>query len=90
MTKLIVLMNPLIAIGETRDFESFRAILEKATIEKITEKGGSSLFDRVMLFKALVLQNLYGLSDEQFEYQITDRLSFMGFLDLTLADKVPD
>lgn len=90
MNRLIVLKDPLIAIGETIDFESFRAILEKATVQKPTEKGGRPPFDRVMLFKALVLQKLYGLSDEQLEYQITDRLSFMRFLDLTLADKVPD
>lgn len=90
MTRLIVLKDPLIAIGETIDFESFRSILEKATVQKPTEKGGRPPFDRVMLFKALVLQKLYGLSDEQLEYQITDRLSFMRFLDLTLADKVPD
>lgn len=43
-----------------------------------------------MLFKALVLQKLYGLSDEQLEYQINDRLSFMRFFGLELSDKVPD
>jgi len=30
------------------------------------------------------------LSDEQVEYQINDRMSFMRFLDLTIADDVPD
>ena len=90
MTRLIVLKDPLVAIGDTIDFESFRPILEKATVQPSTIKGGRPPFDRVMLFKALVLQKLYGLSDEQLEYQITDRLSFMRFLDLTLADKVPD
>jgi len=90
MTKLIELKDPLIAIGETIDFESFRSILEKATVQHPTTKGGRPPFDRVMLFKALVLQKLYGLSDEQLEYQINDRLSFMRFLELTLADKVPD
>ncbi len=90
MTKLISLKDPLIAIGETIDFESFRLILENATVQQPTTKGGRPPFDRVMLFKALVLQKLYGLSDEQLEYQINDRLSFMRFLELSLADKVPD
>jgi len=42
------------------------------------------------MFKVLVLQALYSLSDDQAEFQIQDRLSFMRFLGLGLADKVPD
>lgn len=42
------------------------------------------------MFKALILQSLYNLSDEQTEFQIRDRLSFMRFLDLSLEDDVPD
>ena len=33
---------------------------------------------------------LYNLSDDQVEYQLRDRLSFMRFLGLGLEDKVPD
>src|SRR6266480_4155436 len=43
-----------------------------------------------MIFKALVLQALYNLSDDQAEYQLRDRLSFMRFLGLELEDTVPD
>ncbi|CCD02809.1 transposase-like protein DUF772 [Azospirillum brasilense] len=46
--------------------------------------------DAVMMFKILVLQALYGLSDEQAEYQVRDRLSFMRFLGLGLSDRVSD
>jgi IS5 family transposase len=42
------------------------------------------------MFKILVLQTLYNLADEQLEYLIRDRLSFMRFLDLGLEDPVPD
>ncbi|VAW76704.1 Mobile element protein [hydrothermal vent metagenome] len=42
------------------------------------------------MFKVLVLQQLYNLSDDQIEYQIRDRLSFMRFLDLGVEDRVPD
>ena len=42
------------------------------------------------MFKVLVLQALYNLSDHQAEFQIQDRLSFMRFVGLGLADKVPD
>jgi IS5 family transposase len=43
-----------------------------------------------MLFKALVIQSLYNLSDEQLEYQILDRTSFKKFLGLKKSDRVPD
>jgi IS5 family transposase len=36
-----------------------------------------------------VLQTLYNLADEQVEYQIRDRLSFMRFLGLGLETKLP-
>ena len=42
------------------------------------------------MFKVLVLQALYGISDEQAEFQIRDRLTFMRFLGLGLGDPVPD
>ena len=43
-----------------------------------------------MMFKILVLQRLYNLSDDQTEYKINDRMSFMRFLGINLCDKVPD
>jgi transposase len=43
-----------------------------------------------MMFKALIIQNLYQFSDTQLEFQITDRLSFQRFLGLTDVDGSPD
>ncbi|NRB08735.1 MAG: transposase, partial [Richelia sp.] len=34
------------------------------------------------MFKMLVLQQLYNISDEELQYQINDRVSFMRFLGL--------
>ena len=42
------------------------------------------------MFKILVLQSSHSLSDERTEYLIKDRLSFMRFLGLSLAQSVPD
>ena len=42
------------------------------------------------MFKAIVLCELYNLSDDQVEYQLRDRLSFMRFVGFGLEDKVPD
>jgi IS5 family transposase len=43
-----------------------------------------------MMFKILILQRMYNISDAQTEYQIKDRLSFMRFLRLALCDTIPD
>src|SRR5688500_5005192 len=42
------------------------------------------------MFKVLIVQASHSLSDERTEYLIKDRLSFMRFLGLSLADRVPD
>lgn len=51
---------------------------------------GAKPYDYVMMFKIVVLQRMYHLSDPQTEYQIRDRLSFRDFLGLASGDKVPD
>ena len=53
-------------------------------------KGGRPPFDPVLMFKILVLQALYSLSDEATELQIKDRLSFQRFLGVGLEGAVPD
>ena len=42
------------------------------------------------MFRILILQASHSLSDERTEYLVKDRLSFMRFLGLCLADRVPD
>jgi transposase, IS5 family len=72
------------------DFEQFRGDLERAVPRSRRLKGGRPPFDHVLMFKTLVLQARHNLSDERAEYLIRDRLSFMRFLGLGLADTVPD
>jgi IS5 family transposase len=36
----------------------------------------------MVMFRMLILQSLYNLSDDQAEYQVRDRLSFTRFLKL--------
>jgi IS5 family transposase len=47
-------------------------------------------YPAVVLFKALLLQSLYGLSDVELEEALADRLSFRKFVGLSLEDAVPD
>src|SRR5450631_2986638 len=72
------------------DFEIFRTDLEGAVPRADRAKGGRPPYDHVLMFKVLILQSSHSLSDERTEYLIKDRLSFMRFLGLTLADRVPD
>ena len=44
----------------------------------------------LLMFKVLLLQSLYGLSDMEAEEALADRLSFRRFVGLALADAVPD
>jgi IS5 family transposase len=72
-------------------WEKIRTLLGKAIPDKTqTNQGGRPPTDKLMLFKICLLQNWYGLSDEQAEYQINDRLSFQRFLGIDLNEKVPD
>ena len=90
--------DPLVAIAAMVPFESFRSKVKAALIKgelrtsDATRKSlaGRKPWDEVMIFKALVLQALYNLSDDQAEYQLRDRLSFMRFPGLELEDTVPD
>src|ERR687895_1086856 len=77
-------------IAELVDFERFRLELERAVPRSDGSKGGRPAFDPVLMFKVLLLQAMHALSDERAEYLIKDRLSFMRFLGLGLADPVPD
>lgn len=82
--------DPLERLARVVDFEIFRADLDRALNRSARPKGGRPPMDAVLMVKILVLQALWGLSDEQVEDQIRDRLSFMRFLGLGLAGRVPD
>jgi len=82
--------DPLERLASVIDFEPFRYRLEKALKRSDGSKGGRPPYDPVLMFKILVLQALYGLSDDQAEFMVRDRLSFMRFLGLGFCDAVPD
>ena len=82
--------DPLEKLDAVVPWEMFRKPLAKALKHSDRARGGRPPYNPVMMFKILVLQALYDLSDDQAEFQIQDRLSFMRFLGLGLGDKVPD
>lgn len=90
MTKISKIGDPLEVLNAIIKWEMFRDILKKNIVRKENNKGGRPPFDMVMMFKILVLERLYNLSDDQAEFQINDRRSFMRFLGLESYDTVPD
>jgi transposase, IS5 family len=82
--------DPLERLNTAIEWDVFRYTLNKHLIKEAKGAGGRPPFDYVMMFKILILQEYFGLSDEQMEFQITDRFSFMRFLGLHSYDKVPD
>jgi transposase, IS5 family len=90
LQQLSELGDPLERLNETIDWQLFRPALNKIFKKEAKGPGGRPPFDYVMMFKILVLQKLYHISDAQAQYQINDRLSFMRFLGLKLYETVPD
>jgi transposase, IS5 family len=84
LDRLKTLNDPLVEIKEKTDWIVFKKTLDKVFPVKSNEQGGRPAYSKLLLFKILILQEYYGLSDKGVEYQITDRLSFMRFLDLTV------
>jgi IS5 family transposase len=82
--------DPLVKLNEVVDWELFRYDLEKVRRKDRKSNAGRKPFDVILMFKILILQSLYNLSDDQLEFQIRDRLSFMRFLGLGLGQTVPD
>src|SRR5882762_348329 len=64
---------------------------EKLLAHLRDEEGrGRPGYPVLVLFRALLLQSLYGLSDRELEEALTDRLSFKRFVGLSLEDGAPD
>ena len=91
LEKLSKLKDPLEKLTKRIDFEVFRETLNEI-YEKQERKSeaGAKPYDYVLMFKIIILQRLYNLSDEQTEFQLNDRLSFKRFTGLGLSVKVPD
>jgi len=90
LSKLSRLGDPLERLNQGVDFEMFREILEDRLTKEPAGDGGRPPYDYVMMFKIMILQRYYNLSDDQVEFQINDRMSFMRFLNLSIADDIPD
>jgi transposase, IS5 family len=63
---------------------------EKLLAPLRNDGAGRPAYPPLQMFKVLLLQSLYGLSDAEMEEALGDRLSFRRFVGLALTDGVPD
>jgi IS5 family transposase len=64
--------------------------IERLLAELRSGKMGAPGYPSLMMFKALLLQRWYDLSDQALEEALKDRLSFRRFLGLPLSEAIPD
>jgi IS5 family transposase len=90
LRKLSKLGDSLERLNKHIEWEEFRGALTEALKKEAQGPGGRPPYDYVTMFKILILQKVYNISDDQTEYQINDRLSFQRFIGIQLYDTVPD
>jgi IS5 family transposase len=87
---LVKLGDPLVRLNAHIQWDVFRPTLADVYDREGKIDTGRKPIDALLMFKILVLQRLYNLSDDQTEYQIRDRTSFQRFLGLHVEDGSPD
>jgi IS5 family transposase len=83
-------------LGRSGRLDRLSSLVKWYRFEKILARlrspagPGRPAYNSLVMFKALLLQSLYGLSDSELEEALADRLSFRRFVGLTLEETVPD
>jgi len=77
-------------LSESIPWESFRPLLEMGYTQDRKSNACRKRIDPLILFKMLVLQQLFNLSDEELEFQVNDRRSFEEFVGLGVMNDIPD
>jgi transposase, IS5 family len=82
-------------LGRNERLERVAAEVKWYRFEKLLQKlepeaAGRPPFDPLLMFKALLLQQWYALSDAQLEEALNDRVSFRRFVGLGLEADAPD
>lgn len=76
-------------VNELIDWNPIEKLLKKH-LKRGANAIGNPAYSELLLFKILLLQTWYNLSDPKVEEAIYDRVSFMLFLNLSTDSSVPD
>lgn len=68
----------------------WKQVSSKLKLILLRHKVGRPSYDPLKMFKILLLQRLYDLSDPETEYQLHDRFSFREFCGFDLMESLPD
>src|SRR5665811_2307939 len=90
LRKLSKLGDQLEKLSRVIEWRMFESILNRVFAKEHRGMGGRPPYNYLLLFKILILQRLFNISDDQAEFQINDRMTFRRFLGLSLGDQVPD
>ena len=90
VTKLQDKKPVLKSLANSIPWESFRPLLDEGYEHERKSNAGRKRIDPLILFKMLVLQQLFNLSDEELEFQVNDRRSFEEFVGLGVMNSIPD
>jgi transposase, IS5 family len=82
--------DPLEKLDKVINWKLFLPLINRAFDRQRKSEAGRKPYNRILMFKLLILQSLYNLSDHNVCFQAQDRLSFMRFLRIGLSEKVPD
>jgi IS5 family transposase len=91
------------SVSRTRNKGTFldgvNAMMRWQAVEKLLKSGlgrkddcqrGVKAYPALLMFKVLLLQSWYGLSDQETENALLDRISFSRFVGISLSEEVPD
>jgi len=77
-------------LADSIPWESFRPMLDMGYAHERKSNAVRKWIDPLILFKMLVLQQLFNLSDQELEFQVNDRRSFEEFVGLGVMNSIPD
>jgi hypothetical protein len=83
-------------LADSIPWESLRPLLDKGYAQERKRNvgrksnAGRKRIDPLILFKMLVFQQLFNLSDQELEFQVNDRRSFEEFVGLGVMNNIPD
>ena len=82
--------NKIIELNKLINWSRCMNHLKKIHKQDESLMGGQVAYDRLKMFKAILLQQWYSLSDEQLVEALSVRIDFMAFTGLELVDEIPD
>ena len=82
--------NKIIAVGKLINWNRCLNHLRKIHKSDESLAGGQVPYDRLKMFKSILLQQWHSLSDEQLVEALSVRVDFMAFTGFELADELPN